>query len=162
MMQTGSSVIGEGTALADDRVRAGLAAWIGLMQTHAAVRRTLDADLLAAHRLPLTAFEVLFQLARTGEGTTRVSDLAERVLLSRTRLSRVLGDLERAGFVAREGSPAYARAVLVGLTADGEAMLRRATATLEASLHELFARHLSDEELALLQDIWRRLATQPG
>ena len=63
-----------------------LAAFGGLLRAHAALTRELDADLEAAHGLPLTSFEVLMHVADTDDQKMRMSDLADRVLLSRSGL----------------------------------------------------------------------------
>ncbi len=78
-----------------------LGAWRGFLRAHAALSRELDAELTAAHGLPLSTYEVLLFLADSPDGHMRMSDLADSVLLSRSGLTRLVDRLERDGLVQR-------------------------------------------------------------
>ena len=78
-----------------------LAAWRGLLRVHASVLKALDAEMEAAHGLPLTSYEVLIQLADAPEQRMRMCDLADSVLLSRSGMSRLVDRLERDGLLPR-------------------------------------------------------------
>ena len=62
-----------------------LAAWRLFLRAHARVIRRLEADLMAQHQLPLGSYDVLVQLVEAPDRRLRMSELAERVLLSRSR-----------------------------------------------------------------------------
>src|SRR3954451_7390681 len=96
-----------------------LAAWRGFLRVHASLMKALDGELEAAHGLPLTSYEVLIYLAEQPEGKLRMRDLADKVLLSRSGLSRLADRLERAGLVEREPCPDDARGAFAVLTAAG-------------------------------------------
>ena len=76
-------------------------AWRAFLGAHAALTRRLDADLAARHGLTLSDYDVLLQLAWAG-GRLRPSELADRVLLTRAGVTRLLAGLEEAGHIRRE------------------------------------------------------------
>ena len=96
-----------------------LGAWRGFLRTHAALSRELDAELTAAHGLPLSAYEVLLFLADSPDGQMRMSDLADSVLLSRSGLTRLVDRLERDGLVQRRACPGDARGMNAVITDPG-------------------------------------------
>ena len=75
-------------------------AWRRFLLAHALVTRRLENDLVAERRLPLASYDVLVQLVEAPERRLRMSELAERVLLSRSGLTRLVDRLEREGLVA--------------------------------------------------------------
>ena len=77
-----------------------LLAWRRFLRAHALVTRRLESDLMAEHQLPLASYDVLVQLVEAPERRLRMSELAERVLLSRSGLTRLVDRLEREGLVA--------------------------------------------------------------
>ena len=84
-------------------------AWGALLQTHAALVPELDRSLRSHSGLPLAWYDVLLELSAADDGRLRMSELAERAVLSRTRISRVVDELVRAGLVSREPNPVDAR-----------------------------------------------------
>ena len=82
-----------------------LAAWRGMLRTHARLTKALDVELVSAHGLPLTSYEVLLHLADSPDGRLRMSELADSVLLSRSGLTRLVDRLERQGLLGRESCP---------------------------------------------------------
>ena len=77
------------------------AAWSGFIRAHASIVKDLDADLRAAHGLPLSSFDVLVQLSLAPEGRMQMHKLAEAVHISRSGLSRLVDRLERQGLIER-------------------------------------------------------------
>ncbi|MDQ0574242.1 MarR family winged helix-turn-helix transcriptional regulator [Agromyces albus] len=68
--------------------------------------------------MPLSWYDVLLELRDAG-GRLTMGQLSERVVLSRTRVSRLVDELVDAGFVAREPNPDDRRSAFAVLTADG-------------------------------------------
>src|SRR5438034_575812 len=93
-----------------------LRAWRGMLRAHAALTKALDADLDAAHRLPLSSYEVLLYLNDADDGRMRMRDLAASVILSRSGLTRLADRLEREGLIRRESCPSDALGALLDLT----------------------------------------------
>ena len=75
-----------------------------------------------------------------------MQDLGERVVLSRSRVSRLVDDLEKEGLVERRADPDDGRATLATLTATGRTQFRRAAAVYLAGIEEHFTRHISAAE----------------
>jgi DNA-binding MarR family transcriptional regulator len=106
-----------------------LTAWRRFLQAHAVLVRRLEADLLAEHQLPLASYDVLVQLVEAPERRLRMTELAQRVLISRSGLTRLVDRLEREGLVRREACDDDARGLFAVLTEDGFQRLRRAAPT---------------------------------
>jgi DNA-binding MarR family transcriptional regulator len=122
-------------------------AWRAFMYTHAAVVPTLDRELANAHGLSFNQFEVLAWLARAGRPGLRMSDLASRVVLSPSGATRAVDQLERRGLVERCVFEGDKRGSLATLTADGRALLRKASNDHVLGVREHFLKHLSRSEL---------------
>src|SRR5579859_723094 len=101
-------------------------AWIGLLETHKRLTRTLDAELEAEHGLTLSALEVLGRLAAAEGNHLQLSTLASSCGLSLSRISRIIDALEARSLVERRRVASDARAVDGQLTAAGLELVRRA------------------------------------
>ena len=134
-----------------------LGAWRGFLRTHAALSRELDAELTAAHGLPLSAYEVLLFLADSPDGQMRMSDLADSVLLSRSGLTRLVDRLERDGLVQRRACPGDARGMNAVITDQGGERFAQARKAHLDGVRRRYLDHLSDEEKELLAGIWDRM-----
>jgi DNA-binding MarR family transcriptional regulator len=99
--------------------------WRDILALHARTQCELDRA-LHGHGLCASDFEVLDVLARrrTHRGTQayRVQEIAERVHLSQSALSRLIARLEKEGLVERCMCPEDRRGVRVSLTAAGRAL----------------------------------------
>ena len=135
-----------------------LGAWRGLLRTHAMLVKRLDAELEAAHGLPLTSYEVLLHLADAPERKMRMCDVADSVLLSRSGLTRLIDRLERDGYVERVSCADDARGAFARLTDEGQAKLASARSTHLDGIHEHFLQHFTGEELEFLASAWVRVA----
>ena len=139
-----------------------LGAWRGLLRTHAMLTRELDAELEAAHGLPLVSFEVLAHLSESDDERLRMCDLAERVRLSRSGLTRLVDRLETAGLIERSRCSSDARGAYAVLTPEGVERFRAARSTHLRAVRERFLGALSEEELNLLTDIFERAIPDTG
>ena len=133
------------------------ALWAGFLQTHAALARELDADLRAAHGLPLTDFEILLWLANRPCEGMRMAALADTVLLSPSGLSRAVERLETRGLVQRIPCTEDRRGAYAALTESGVDLVRTAGVTHAAGIRRRFLDRLTSEETRLLTAIWDRL-----
>jgi DNA-binding MarR family transcriptional regulator len=122
-------------------------AWRAFIYAHATVVPKLSQELTAAQGLSLNQFEVLAWLARAGRRGLRMSDLASRVVLSPSGVTRAVDQLERKGFVERCVFEGDKRGYLATLTAEGRAVLRKATNVHVVGLREHFLDHVSRTEL---------------
>ena len=134
-----------------------LDAWKGFLRGHAAITRALNAELTATHGLTLNDYEVLLVLAHAPERRLRRVDLAQRLLLTASGITRLLEGLERAGFVRRAACDSDGRVVYAELTEEGHEQLRAAARSHLDGVHRLFGERFSDDELATLAELLGRL-----
>ena len=80
-------------------------AWRRLMECHAAVLDRLAADLESGQGFGVGWYDVLVHLSEAPGHRLRMSDLAEKLLLSRSWLTRRIDQMEAAGLVERRSSP---------------------------------------------------------
>src|SRR3954463_11378309 len=130
--------------------RRGLEAWGSLLRAHATLMRRLDTDLERETGLALADFDVLAQLARA-HGELRITELADRVLISRSGMSRRVARLVDEGLVRRDTASTDARGVVVALTKAGMARLAETAPVHARGVSELFVGKLDDPELAHLE-----------
>jgi DNA-binding MarR family transcriptional regulator len=124
--------------------------WRTFLRAHAHVTAELERELLSGTQLPIAWYDVLLQLAEAPARRLRMADLADRVLLSRSGLTRLIDRLQADGLVRREPAPADARGTYTVLTAEGLQRLRAAAPLHLAGVRENWLRHFSDDELRLL------------
>ena len=93
-------------------------AWEALLRLHAALLPRLDRVVARDGGMPLGWYDVLLEL-RDGGGRLTMGQLAERVVLSRTRVSRLVDELTAAGLVGRESNPDDGRSAFAVLTPEG-------------------------------------------
>lgn len=137
--------------------QAALAAWAALLRAHAAATRTLNASLAAEHGLTINDYEALVLLSQTDEYGLRRVDLAARLLLSASGVTRLLEGLERAGYVEKAACPEDARVTYAVITEAGRAKLEAAGCDHVAAIRELFERRYAAEELERLAELLGRL-----
>jgi DNA-binding MarR family transcriptional regulator len=122
-------------------------AWQALLHAHHQVIGTLDRELRQQHDLAFAEYDVLLRLARAPGRRLRMSDLADRVLLSPSGLTRLVDRLEGKGFVDREPDPSDGRVALASLTSRGLRELRKAAGTHLRGIRRHFTGRLSDPQL---------------
>jgi DNA-binding MarR family transcriptional regulator len=134
-----------------------LGAWRGFLRVHAALVKSLDAELASAHDLPLSSYEVLLTLEAAPGRKRRMSELADSVLLSRSGMTRLVDRLERDGLLERDHCTADGRGCFAVLTAKGKAVLDTARPTHLGGVRERFLSQFGDEELTILAGWWERV-----
>jgi DNA-binding MarR family transcriptional regulator len=136
--------------VADEPVGRGLDAWRSLLRAHATLMRQLEIDLERETGLALADFDVLAQLALAG-GELRMTELADRALISRSGMTRRVTRLVDEGLVRRANVDTDARGVVVALTDVGVARLSETWPVHARGISDLFVARLDDQELALLE-----------
>src|ERR1700761_6122695 len=117
--------------------------WRSFLRAHAVVVAALERELSSQAGLPLAWYDVLLQLAEAPERRLRMAELADRVLLSRSGLTRLVDRLAADGLVRRERSPDDARGTYTVLTVAGVERFRRAVPGHLAAVQELFLSRFS-------------------
>ncbi len=140
-----------------------LAAWRGLLVAHAQVTQSLDAQMQAEHGLSVSAYEVLMFLGDAPGRRMRMSEIADRVLLSRSGLTRRVDRLCQLGLVTRCAAETDGRGLYAALTEKGAETLREARRTHREGVRRFFLGRLSTTDQIVLGDIWSRfLGTDPA
>jgi DNA-binding MarR family transcriptional regulator len=134
-----------------------LAAWRGMLRAHAELSRTLDADLMREHDLPLSSYEVLLFLNDSDQGRMRMSELADSVLLSRSGLTRLVDRLERQGLLRRERCASDARGLFAEITDEGRSLFGQARKTHLDGVRRLFLDRFSRDELRSIGALWEKV-----
>ena len=124
--------------------------WGALLKVHAALVPRIDHELQETHGLPLTWYDVLLELNPAPKRRLTMGQLGSVAAVSRTRVSRVVDELVRAGLVAREPNPDDGRSAFAALTPAGRAALRKAAPTYVAAVRREFADHLTAREAEVL------------
>jgi DNA-binding MarR family transcriptional regulator len=122
--------------------------------------KALDAELQAEHGLPLSSYEVLITLRTAPAKRLRMAELADRVILSRSAMTRLVDRLEREGLLERDKCSSDARGFFAVLTPKGEELLASARPTHLDGVRDRFLTHFGQEELTTLARWWDRLV--PG
>jgi DNA-binding MarR family transcriptional regulator len=135
--------------------------WVALLRAHASSTRRFNAQLVAEHGLTLNDYEVLLHLSHADGKRLRRVDLAERILLTPSGITRLLEGLERGGYVERASCASDARVTYAQLTDDGEAKLREAADAHVAGIREFFRDRFSRDELVALSGLLQRLPLDP-
>ena len=102
-------------------------AWRVFFECALALPDILDAELQAAGGLSFRCYDVLVQLEESGGGVP-MTEIASRILASKSGLTRVIDRMEGAGLVRRERPPDDRRVVLVHMTPEGDAALQASRA----------------------------------
>jgi DNA-binding MarR family transcriptional regulator len=154
--------------VSDQRIAAAdprLDAWRAFLQAHVRLFRRLDEDLRAEHGISLPEYDALLQIAQAPERRLRMSQLAGRVLLSKSGVTRLVDRLVADGLVERTQCSSDARGAEAALTADGLARLRSAAPTHLRGVDAYFISAVDPSDLATLErsmDAISRYAGDPG
>ena len=133
-------------------------AWAAFLRAHATVVRTVEEEVERCSGLPLRWYDVLLELNAVPGRRLRMQELAERVVLSRTRVSRVVDEIAAAGLVTREPNPDDGRSSFVVLTPAGRKALKAAAPVYLAAINAHFASRIPDESLPALRAALNSLA----
>jgi DNA-binding MarR family transcriptional regulator len=137
-----------------------LSAWKGMLAAHSRLTAELDAELERDHGLGLTAYEVLMNLSDAPDGRMRMSELADRLLVSRSGITRLADRLVTRGLIERERCSDDGRGFNAQLTATGRAAVQAARPDHLAAVRRIFLSQLDENEIDALGGIWERLLVQ--
>lgn len=138
-----------------------LSTWRAFLEAHSRLVKLLAAELEEQCGLPLSWYDALVQLNEAG-GMLRMSELAERLLLSRSATTRFVDRLEVAGLIDRQIAEDDRRGMEVRLSERGLEALRRAAPVHLAGVRRHFSDGFTNEEQVLLGGLLRRLPVNPS
>jgi DNA-binding MarR family transcriptional regulator len=117
----------------------------------------LDGELRDERGLTLRWYDVLVQLEEAG-GSCRMTELAQRILASKSGLTRVIDRMEDEGLVRRDRPPDDRRVILVVITTEGLDALEAARAVHRRGIDQHFVQHLNARDLAGLKRMFAKVS----
>ena len=134
-----------------------LTAWKLFLESYRRVLDTLDDELQSGRGLSLTRYDVLVQLFGAADHRLRMNQLASRILLSKSGLTRLIDRMEAEGLVERASSPNDRRGSFAVLTPRGEQVFREAAPLHLDGIHKHFACHLTAAEAKTLAKAFEKI-----
>jgi DNA-binding MarR family transcriptional regulator len=144
--------------LDDEEMRA----WRGLVEAYAELQAALEADLVQGFGIDTGDYGVLVNLSEAPEQRLRMCDLAAKLHLSPSGLTRRLDGLVKAGYVARQPSEQDRRVTLAVLTDAGRATLEAAAPVHVAGVRAHFVDHLTRTQLRQLGTAFEAIRRRRG
>ncbi|NQD37610.1 MarR family transcriptional regulator [Permianibacter sp. IMCC34836] len=144
--------------LADPTIRA----WARLLKAQKLLLEGVQAALSEAGLPPLEWYDVLIELKTAPDQRLRLFDLGERIVLSRSNLTRLLDRLEKEGLVTRDNCSEDRRGLYAVLTPAGLAMQKRMWPVYQTAIQNLFGRHYDARDAAQLADLLERPISAPA
>ena len=143
--------------LSDQLTPPAVRAWARLLRAHAATTRLLSGELQTEHGLTLNDYEALLVLSRAERGRLKRVDLARRLLLTPSGVTRLLEGLERGGLVKRAACDTDLRVTYAELTDAGRAKVEAASCAHNGSIRSLLEEHLREDEIDTVAEILGKL-----
>lgn len=134
-------------------------AWLGWLRTHSRMWDQVEAQMRRESGLTMARYDVLMQLDMSG-GRLGLSELASRIVLSPSGLSKLLDRMAAAELIRREPDPRHARSTFARITPRGRSLVKKARQTHHAWLQRAFGDALDDKDLADLRRVMGRIDAQ--
>jgi DNA-binding MarR family transcriptional regulator len=131
--------------------------WLTFIFATDLLNEQFERDMQRDAGMPLAYYQMLVALSESPERTQRMSDLAEMLLVSRSRLSHAVAKLEEMGWVKRTRCPNDRRGAFATLTDEGFAVLEAAAPDHVNSVRTHLFDQLTPEELEQLRAINEKL-----
>lgn len=134
-----------------------LAAWRAFITTHSTLIDRINRAMQDADVIPLHWYDVLIEVYEAPEHRLRLSELARKVVLSKSGLTRLVDKLVEAGLLERQSSPEDGRGAYAVLTDAGLDAMRKAWPIYAQGIQDYFATYLSIEEVDILAKAFERM-----
>jgi DNA-binding MarR family transcriptional regulator len=135
-------------------------AWRAYIESSKVLVDALDRQLQRDADMPHAYYEILVRLSEADDRSLRMSELADRTLSSRSRLSHAVARLEERGWVVREDCPTDRRGQVARLTDQGFATLAAAAPGHVDAVRQNVIDVLTAEQLEQLTAIGEAIAEQ--
>lgn len=132
--------------------------WQHFLESSSLFLDTLNRELVDVHRLTLSDVQLLELLAKSDDGSARMGDLAQALMLQPSRINEQVGRLESDGLVVRESSKRDRRGVVARVTSEGRGRLKRALVTYARLVRAHYLNQLSRAQMTALGESSRRVA----
>ncbi|WP_093423182.1 MarR family winged helix-turn-helix transcriptional regulator [Saccharopolyspora flava] len=134
-----------------------MTAWRAYIVGSALLEHRLNRELQLTHGLSIADYEIMISLSEAPDMQMRMSELANGIAHSKSRMSHQIRRLEKEGLVRRQECPEDGRGVLAVLTEDGLAKLREAAPSHVKGVREHIIDLLDDDEKKTLTAVFTRL-----
>lgn len=132
-------------------------AWARLLRVHKVLLEKVQADLSAADLPPLEWYDLLLELDMAEGNRLRLYDLGQRMVLSRSNLTRLCDRLEKEGLISREQCAEDRRGLFAALTQKGAEIRRAMWPVYKRSVERHFSAHISEQEATELAAVLLRV-----
>ena len=139
-----------------------IAPWRAFLLAHARVTRRLDEELRIEHDLSLAEYEALLRIVQAPDRRIRMNQLADRVLLSKSGVTRLVDRLVADGLVQRTQCLTDARGAEAVLTASGLTRLRSASKTHLRGISDHFLGAVDPMDLGTVERALGAVAERAG
>lgn len=129
-------------------------AWTGFLETYQLLHRLVDRQLRDDGEVTQVQYEILTRLNEAPGRRLRMTELADRMVCSRSGLTYQVSQLEKAGLLRRQTDAQDERGVLAVLTGAGRSVLERTAPGHVATVRGGFLDALGEEQVAQLADIF--------
>jgi DNA-binding MarR family transcriptional regulator len=133
-------------------------AWRLFFESALALSDVLEVELKRDAGLPLPWYDAMVQLEEAPDGL-RMNELADRILYSKSSLTRVIDRMEEAGLVRRVRPENDRRSIFVFLTDHGRETMEHARRHHRHGIEQHFARHLADSDVKALVRAFEKIST---
>jgi len=134
-------------------------AWRNYVTGAAMLADRLHRELQDGHGLSLADYEVLVRLSEQPDRRMRMSQLADDVASSKSRVSHQVARMEKEGLLLRRECPEDGRGVLAELTEQGMRALETAAPTHVDGVRDHVIDLLSRDEQEVLAKVFDRVIT---
>jgi DNA-binding MarR family transcriptional regulator len=135
-----------------------LGAWRAFLRASTSSTLALEAA-LADTGVSHSEYDVLVNVATGPKDGLRPTELAERVLITKSGLTRLLDRLVDRGYIERRACASDRRGQLIVLTVDGRRAFRRAAPNVVRAIGTMFGEHFSERDVTALRTACERIAT---
>jgi DNA-binding MarR family transcriptional regulator len=134
-----------------------VATWRAVLDAQSTLMRLYERELARDCGISLAWYDVLIHLAEAPDGTMRMNELADSLLLSRSWLSRRIDAMQAAGLVRRCQAADDRRGVCATLTSEGRRVHQQADRSHARSISNHFSRFLAVTEAETIEACFRRI-----
>lgn len=134
-----------------------LAAWRAFVNAHAAVIGRIEQDLIEQKKVPLTTYDVLVALYQSPDKKLRMSELADKTVLTRSGITRLVARLESEGYVQRERTEEDRRGAYAVLTREGKRAFLAGWPVYAEGIRSYFLDRLDEDERAFLKRVLEKI-----
>ena len=139
--------------------------WLAFLRSSHAIKQRLAEDMRRVNRISIGWYDVLVHLYHSPHEGLQMQDLAERVLMSSSGLTRLLDRMIEKGLVKRETCAEDRRVIFAVLTEKGQARIEELLPQHQQRIHDYFIQHLTEAEIDVmipaLERVLKALGTEP-